>query len=325
MSATSTPAASSAPASQSGSPFPLVDARSQRAITAAQAEFFRANGLLVLRGVLHGEELAALQRQTQTLVEQARAGTDHPDFFYRDREGGAPRIPFRVEYVIDKRTACRALLGHPFILRSVEALQGQGFIPTWDSMVFKNAGAGAGIPWHRDAGTHAVHPELSHRFPIFNVDFYLDRADRSNCVWGILGSNTWAQERADAAIAELNHGGFQHLHGAVPITMEPGDVILHNILALHGSPPTTGALRRVIYYEFRPGPIERAMGPHTPPYLGLKQRVLLACQRERARTAYAAREEAYAYAPEPGHEPANLLEGEELATHRYPHHEYWRA
>ena len=47
-------------------------------------------------------------------------------------------------------------------------------------------------------------PNITDIPPIFNVDFYLDRADMSNCLWGILGSNQWDQPRAERTIAELN-------------------------------------------------------------------------------------------------------------------------
>jgi hypothetical protein len=65
--------------------------------------------------------------------------------------------------------------------------------------------------------------------------------------------------------------------------MHPGDVIIHNILVLHGSPAAQSHLRRVIYYEFRPAEVELAIGPHTPEYIPLKQHLLLACLRDRRR------------------------------------------
>ena len=48
--------------------------------------------------------------------------------------------------------------------------------------------------------------------------------------------------------------------------MRPGDVLVHDVMLVHGSQPTLGnALRRTIYYEFRPaeqileeGPWDRA-------------------------------------------------------------------
>jgi ectoine hydroxylase-related dioxygenase (phytanoyl-CoA dioxygenase family) len=305
------------------SAFPNLDATKQDCITDEQARFFRDNGLLVIRNVLRGEELKAVQDQTMPLVRKASdERPKDPDFMYKKHDITGQQVPFRVEYVIDKTAACKALLGHPFILRSVEKLQGRNFIPTWDSMVFKQEGAGAAIPWHRDAGTgHGAD-----RCHIFNVDFYLDGSDISNCLWGILGSNKWTPAEAEATVKKLNaaHGSFSTDDRCVPILMNPGDVIFHNILVLHGSPAAQSKLRRVVYYEFRPGEIERELGPHTKEYIPIKQKVLLSCLRHRAEAPYARGEKPFAYRPSEEFAPPLLGAGESLATFRYPHEKFWR-
>jgi ectoine hydroxylase-related dioxygenase (phytanoyl-CoA dioxygenase family) len=324
--------------------FPLVDATKQDCITDEQARFFLENGLLVIRNVLRGAELKAMQDETLPFVQRAmRERVNDPDYLYKKHELTGAEVPFRVEYVIDKTTAGKALLGHPFILRSVEKLQGRNFIPTWDSMVFKMEGAGASIPWHRDGGMDFYTRE-HFGTPIFNVDFYLDGADLTNCLWGLPGSNLWDEPTAQAKIAELNEGvdglkgswvkevspstlqpvaPLTH-YGAVPIPMNPGDVIFHNILVLHGSPPCQSKLRRVVYYEFRPAEIERSVGPHIPEYIPLKQKVLLACLRHRAETPYARGEKPFVYNPSEEFAPPPLGANEKLETYRYPHQQFWR-
>ncbi len=300
--------------------FPHVDASKLDCITDEQADFFRANGLLVIRNVLKGQELADLREQTQALVQMANSDrSDRPDFFYKEHEITKERVPMRIEYVVDKTKAAKALRGHPFVLRTVEKLQGRNFIPTWDSMVFKNAGAGAAIPWHRDAGTACTVEGK----PIFNVDFYLDESDLSNCLWGIPGSNQWSEKEANETVARLNKDGF-HTEGAVPIKMNPGDVILHNILALHGSPAALTKLRRVIYLEFRPGEVEREFGPHTLEYIPVKQKELLACLRDRANSPYSKGEKPFVYNPSADFTPPPFSPDEQLATYRYPHDKFWR-
>ena len=315
------------PASERGkladSAFPFVNGATQECITDEQAQFFRDNGLLIIRNVLRGDELAAMQRETLPLIEKATAGVDDPDFIYKNHEITGERVPFRIEYVMDKTNAGKALLGNPFILRSVEKLQGPNFIPTWDSMVFKSAGAGVAIPWHRDAGTGQSREDFA---PIFNVDFYLDEADMTNCLWGILGTTGWTQQKANAYVAELNaNGEFHTPPEAVPIPMQPGDVIFHNILALHGSPAAQSKLRRVVYYEFRPAEIETEIGPHTPEYLPLKQKLLLKCLEARKSAPYAQNETPFVYRPTAPFDAVTLAPGEELPTYRYAHKEYWRA
>ena len=302
--------------------FPVIDASKQDCISDEQARFFLDNGLLLIRNVLRGQELVDLRAQTQELVNLANADrSDRPDFSFKIHEITKERVPVRIEYVVDKTAAGKALLGHPFILRCVEKLQGRDFIPTWDSMVFKNAGAGAAVPWHRDAGTDCTIPNK----PIFNVDFYLDEADMSNCLWGVLGSNQWPAERIAETLARLNKDGFQTSDGAVPILMQPGDVIFHNILALHGSPPAQTKLRRVIYLEFRPGEVERQFGPHSLEYIPLKQRELLACLRDRAQASYSKGEKPFAYNPSTEFTPPPFRADDKLETYRYPHEKFWRS
>src|SRR5687768_15246176 len=112
--------------------FSSVDATKQDCISDEQADFFKSNGLLVIRNVLRGEELKAMQDQTLPLVERAMSERPKdPDYMYKKHALTGEQVPFRVEYVIDKTTAGKALLGHPFILRSVEKIQGRNFIPTW--------------------------------------------------------------------------------------------------------------------------------------------------------------------------------------------------
>jgi phytanoyl-CoA hydroxylase len=292
---------------------PTVNGFTQDAITDAQAQDFKRQGLLLIRNLLGGEELAALRHETAELVERAVAERpDDPwveDVVYRQHEITGRRVPSRVEYVVDKTPACRALLGHPFILRSVEKLQGRHFIPTWDSMVFKLGGQGAEIAWHRDAGReHVGHA------PIFNVDFYLDESDLTNCLWAIPGSNHWTDADAAARIRALSEPQF-HTQGATPVCMQPGDVLLHDILLIHGSPAATSQLRRVIYYEFRPAETIRTLGPHRPQYIPLKQQVLLECLVHRSRQSYATTEEPFEYVGKPARRTL-------LSTLRIPHADY---
>src|SRR5215217_3665065 len=97
-------------------------------------------------------ELRALQEDTLQLVERAVEGRpDDPDYLYRTHDLTGESVPYHIQYVVDKSAACRTLLGHQFLLRCIEKLQGHNFVPTWDSMVFKMEGAGAQIEWHRDA------------------------------------------------------------------------------------------------------------------------------------------------------------------------------
>ncbi|CAN7468948.1 phytanoyl-CoA dioxygenase family protein [Paenibacillus sp. LjRoot56] len=294
---------------------PEADALLQDEITSEQAQFFLENGFLVIRNVVVGEELRLLQEQTMKAVEIGMAGSGDEDYMYRVRKNGERKY-WRTEYIIDKQEANKALLAHPFILRSVAKIQGINFIPTWDSLVVKIPNQAASVPWHRDA---LVPEGCTDPRPIFNVDFYLDEADLKSCLWVIPGSNHWA---ADAAEERCALPGFD-VSDAVPVPMNPGDVIFHNIQLLHGSPEGDGnALRRTVYYEFRPGEIEAEFGPHTLEYLSLKQHMLVDCIEKRKEASYTSGETPYDYQPK-----GAFALGTKQApkTYRYAHSDYWRA
>ncbi|WP_217593672.1 phytanoyl-CoA dioxygenase family protein [Cohnella sp. GbtcB17] len=295
------------------------DARTQSSITEEQAQFFMDNGFLVIKGALRGEELKIVQDEMEKLVAKGVAGVqDDPDYMYGKGGKSGRNILRRIEYVIDKSDPMKALLGHPFILRSVEKLQGRNFIPTWDSMVLKMPDEGIIVPWHRDA---EVPEGCTDSRPIFNVDFYLDAADLATCLWVIPGSNKWSKEACKARIEQDGADRFS-TEDAIPVPLEAGDAIFHDITVLHGSPAGDGnPLRRTVYYEFRPGEIEWDFGPHTREYLGLKQQMLLACLDRRAAVPYAQGEEPFVYDP-----VGALALGERKTsnTFRYPHLSYWR-
>lgn len=291
--------------------------QSRLVITDDEKQAFLDNGYLALRNVLSDEELRRMRRAMDELMEQAADETlNDPDFAYSPGHKTGRKVLNRIEYVIDKKEAARVLLGHPFVLRSVEKIMGPDLIPTWDSMVLKMPGEGIVVPWHRDAGM-----DQQGDTPIFNVDFYLDEADLDTCVWAYPGSHLWPQEEIDAVV---KRDGFS-TEGATPIPMRPGDVLLHNILVLHGSPPnSSGKLRRVVYYEFRTAHTEHELGPHVPEYIPLKQKVLMSCLEKRAACGYVPDEAPFTYRP-PEEWAVEWSPGEKLSTYRYPHGQYWRA
>ena len=287
-------------------------------IDAEQKKFFLDNGYLVLRNVVQGEELKRLRDKMTDLMSPALEETiDHPDYMYKPGHvTGNPTLA-RIEYVIDKVYEARVLLGHPYILRSVEKITGPDLIPTWDSMVLKLPGEGIKVPWHRDSGAGSVGD-----VPIFNVDFYLDPADEDTCLWAYPGSHRWTEEQIRPV---LDQEGFS-TEGAVPLLMSPGDVLFHDILLLHGSPSnTSNKLRRVLYYEFRTASVESVKGPHTPEYIPIKQRVLMHCIDLRKQAPYIDPEEkAFDYNPPEEFSQFQNEMNVPLETLRFPHENYWR-
>jgi ectoine hydroxylase-related dioxygenase (phytanoyl-CoA dioxygenase family) len=208
-----------------------------------QIEFFDQNGYLILRNWIKGEMLERLQAAGSewiALGENLKEGDDRSDFAFAKRPTG--EVFFRVDYLHDKgQVASLELLGSPEALGVAESLSGPNFVPTYESMVFKQSGEGEVIRWHQDA----VHPR-NHR--IYNFDLYLDRSEKgAGALQVIPGSQ---KGRLDGCAFEEKYG-WDH-PDMIWVEMEPGDVLLHDVMVIHGSARTHGkALRRTIYYEFR--------------------------------------------------------------------------
>jgi len=84
-------------------------------------------------------------------------------------------------------------------------------------MVFKCAGGGASVPWHRDSNTSLVDET-----PIFNVGIYLDHSDPTNCLWAIPGSHLWSDQRAETEVQCKNKSNRFDRDGAFTPADESG-------------------------------------------------------------------------------------------------------
>jgi ectoine hydroxylase-related dioxygenase (phytanoyl-CoA dioxygenase family) len=222
--------------------------RTPHHLTDEQIKFFDDNGYLVLRNLIPKPLLDDLRTAGDVWIDDGwkhdAAGDDEVRDWIFAWRGEDKRVMFRVNYVHNKgQAASLQLLGCPQVLAVAESLCGPNFVPTYESMVFKAEGDGEAIPWHQDA----VHPARKHR--IFNLDVYLDH---SKIGAGALRVIPGTQKIKQDICALTDAYGWDHPQ-AIDVEMAPGDVLLHNVMVVHGSDRAQGnALRRTIYYEFRP-------------------------------------------------------------------------
>ncbi len=220
-----------------------------------QVARFDEDGYLVLRDRIPADLLARLRAAADHWTSQPPT----PDHLHA---GGAL---WRVDYLHDKGSAASLeLLGCPEVLGIAESLAGTDLVPTYESLVVKAAGASAAVPWHQDA----VH---ARRHRLFNVDVYLDAAvPGAGALHVVPGSQ---RAHADACGLRDDHGWA--VPGAVEVPMEPGDVLVHDDMLVHGSPPVVGhAQRRTVYLEFRPAASVREDGPWDAAWLDARMRLL---------------------------------------------------
>ncbi|MER3443429.1 MAG: hypothetical protein C4333_04630 [Meiothermus sp.] len=71
--------------------------------------------------------------------------------------------------------------------------------------------------------------------------------------------------------------------GVIQVEMEPGDVLLHDVMVLHGSERTLGkALRRTLYYEFRSAEMIESEGPWDTEWITRRLRMIPVALRRHA-------------------------------------------
>jgi len=210
-------------------------------LTEEQIRFFDEQGYLILRNWVTGELLERLQAAGHRWIERGlEDGGANRDHLFAQREAG--RVMWRVDYVHDKgEPVSLELLGSPQVLGVAESLCGPNFVPTYESMVFKFEGDGEQVPWHQDA----VHPRTRR---IFNFDLYLDESRVGGGALRVIPGSQGAP--ADICALTDEHGW--DAPDAIQVEMQPGDVLLHDVMVVHGSERAQGKkLRRTIYYEFR--------------------------------------------------------------------------
>lgn len=243
-------------------------------LTPEQVAQFDRDGYLVLRQRIDPDLLGRLRSASDRWIADglARGPVPGTDWLFADRPTG-PAL-WRVDYIHDKgEPASLELLGSRAVLGIAEALAGPDFVPTYESMVIKAAGDGAPVPWHQDAVHHRRHR-------LFNVDVYLDDSrSGAGALHVIPGSQ---RQRTDACALAETHGW--QLPGAIEVEMQAGDVLVHDDMVVHGSPPASGnALRRTVYLEFRPAQSILDDGPWTPEWMDARLRLLPLALAERAR------------------------------------------
>ncbi|MES4792828.1 MAG: hypothetical protein C4321_07400, partial [Chloroflexota bacterium] len=105
-----------------------------RFITDDEIRFYDENGFVILRGVVAPDELAALQTESQRLIDRVLAGAPENEWCLRGPEG----IPYYLQYLHSHpNSVSLKLLAHPVILDLARRMVGEEFVPTYESLVFK--------------------------------------------------------------------------------------------------------------------------------------------------------------------------------------------
>lgn len=212
------------------------------------ADQFAQDGFCVVRDALVPAELEALRAETLAQIEAGPHREPSTDFRTKALPDGR-EVFFRIQFLTAKAIRNDSMLlalGQPEILKRVAAILGDDWTTYGSAMVFKAQGGGPEVDLHRDTRLDARVFDPGHVF--FNADIYLDRATpETGCLKVLPGSHRI--EDARPLVAQ----GLDNLPGLVDVPMEPGDVLFHDAMLLHGSLPTAAEspLRRVLYYSYQ--------------------------------------------------------------------------
>ena len=137
--------------------------------------------------------------------------------------------------------ACLRVYGHPQLLAVAAAVNGDDFAPFNEAVWIKHPGLGGSVAWHQDGWTHWDDPGLDHGTHGFNFMAQLYGCTPANGLWVVPGSHL---AKADI-LTLVEAAGSDRLPDAVPLVCGPGDVVMTNRQAIHGSFANTSADPRV--------------------------------------------------------------------------------
>lgn len=218
-------------------------------LSPAQLDSFKINGFLHIPGLIPAHELKAVQDDTWDLIQKGlETQLDDPTYCYgADASDKGRKCLFRINHLLDHHghASFKLLLAYPPLLQAVaQAVGNDHFASTVHSTVFKIPHRGYPVPWHQD-------PVQVRRWPVFNVDIYLDEANPDNGgLYVIPGSHLAGFHGSREFVESWTQGKEEDAPGAIPVLTQPGDVLFHSTTVLHGSFwNRSNSLRRTIYFH----------------------------------------------------------------------------
>lgn len=204
---------------------------------------FQLDGAIAVRNVLDLRTIEALREQAQVVVEQRLA---HNAALGKPRPA-RPAFHNFLRIYKDNPVFREVLLESKVPEIARELMQSQKVIVFGDSLLIKEPGSRTRTPWHHDLPYWPVRGEQ-----ICSVWIALDRVTRANGgMEYVAGSHRWGKmfspryfdgtapdtKFEPAPDIDANRGSYRILHWE----LDPGDVLVHQGLTLHGAGENTQA------------------------------------------------------------------------------------
>ena len=225
----------------------------EKVLTDAQVQQFRADGLLLIPGLIPESVYGPVRDDLERMIEAAKdvPAPDYTYMYYTAPRSGARTWLYRINELIGthRLESVKLMLAYPPLLSAVaQVVEREHFASSAAAVVFKLPSSEVPVGWHQDGVT-------VNRWPVFDTDIYLDESDPDNGgLWGIPGSHLagYNPELRKEVIASFTGGKEAgDVPGAVPVIAKPGDVNLHANSVVHGSfASRTPRLRRALYFHW---------------------------------------------------------------------------
>lgn len=202
------------------------------ALTESQLNDFRTNGFLKIEQAVPAGLLRELQAFTDELLQRE---PPQEQFLFLEL-GGKNFLAGVDQLCMQGNGAALALLGSGVLLDRAASVCGTDLFPVQEFAVIKNRGDDNRVLWHQD-----VPSRFSGNTCMIGI--YLDEARAGEGALRVIPGS----HRSGAHICELQQ------QPATDVPMQPGDMLIHDLMLAHSS----GVLqnqerRRVLYFEFLP-------------------------------------------------------------------------
>ena len=218
---------------------------SQDFISAAQQQDFLREGYIRLHDAVPSTLVNTWQSIADSLEQQAARKHAEGRALSQACISNDPVGPRLVRYNDVFSQAWEAsleLLATPAMLSIAVKLCGIGAVPLQMDILFKQQHPHPVVNWHQGA-------PHKRNYPYLNIGVYLDDAPEGDgCLRYVPGSQ---HELLDIQTLSARHGW--DIPGTVEQPAQTGDILIQDMMILHGSQPKRSAgARRTIYIELRP-------------------------------------------------------------------------
>lgn len=202
------------------------------ALTEKQLNDFRTNGFLKIEQAVPPELLQALQAFTAVLLQYE---PPQEQFLFIEQDG-KNYLAGVDQLCMHGNGAALELLGSGVLLDRAASVCGYDLFPVQEFAVIKNRGDENRVLWHQD-----VPSRFSGNTCMIGI--YLDEARAGEGALRVIPGS----HRSHSHICELQQ------QPATDVPMQPGDMLIHDLMLAHCSDTLKNQeRRRVLYFEFLP-------------------------------------------------------------------------